>query len=245
VPRKLAGEEATALQEAFEEIEEEEDEQLYHSKGWCRELWLESLGLRAVSPAAGGTQRRGRRLSAQRGPSRREAKCDKREPKAARKRKWPKRLFRPVPDDVLRKFLRYFPGGFADETYVEWERGYKWKHKAWNEVLASDSLRTLLREPSMQRLLGAQSVSNRGRTSYFRSRRWRCVTPCVPRSARDSSPWGLPIPARTRERRGPLRALVRDRRIATSQANARPDLADRHRVRVHCRRISTSFSSLW
>lgn len=47
---KLAGEEAKALQEAFEEIEEEEDEHLYHSKGWCRELWLESLGLRAVLP---------------------------------------------------------------------------------------------------------------------------------------------------------------------------------------------------
>jgi hypothetical protein len=25
-----------------------------------------------------------------------------------------------------RKFLRFFPGGFADETYVDWERGYKW-----------------------------------------------------------------------------------------------------------------------
>jgi hypothetical protein len=25
-----------------------------------------------------------------------------------------------------KKFLRFFPGGFADETYVDWERGYKW-----------------------------------------------------------------------------------------------------------------------
>lgn len=39
-----------ALMEAYEDIEEEEDEHLYHTKGWCRELWLESLGLDAVLP---------------------------------------------------------------------------------------------------------------------------------------------------------------------------------------------------
>ena len=47
---KLTGKEAKLLQEAFEEIEEEEDEHLYHSKGWCRELWIKSLGMRAVLP---------------------------------------------------------------------------------------------------------------------------------------------------------------------------------------------------
>lgn len=26
-----------------------------------------------------------------------------------------------------RKFLRFFPGGFQDETYQEWERAYKWE----------------------------------------------------------------------------------------------------------------------
>ena len=31
-----------------------------------------------------------------------------------------------------RKFLRYFPGGFADETYLAWERDYKWSaHRRW------------------------------------------------------------------------------------------------------------------
>lgn len=39
-----------ALSSAYEEVEDEEDEHLYHSQGWCRELWLESLGLRAVVP---------------------------------------------------------------------------------------------------------------------------------------------------------------------------------------------------
>lgn len=31
-----------------------------------------------------------------------------------------------------RKFLRIFPDGFADETYLAWERDYKWSaHRAW------------------------------------------------------------------------------------------------------------------
>jgi hypothetical protein len=41
---------ADVLSEAYEEIEDEEDEHLYHSRGWCRELWLKSLGLQAVLP---------------------------------------------------------------------------------------------------------------------------------------------------------------------------------------------------
>jgi hypothetical protein len=39
-----------ALEEAYAEVEEEEDEHLYHTMGWTRELWLESLGLPAVIP---------------------------------------------------------------------------------------------------------------------------------------------------------------------------------------------------
>jgi hypothetical protein len=47
---KAQGEEKKALSEAYEEVEEEEDEHLYHTTGWCRELWIESLGLPAVLP---------------------------------------------------------------------------------------------------------------------------------------------------------------------------------------------------
>ncbi len=39
-----------ALVEACDEVEDEEDEHIYHSKGWCRELWMNSLGLDAVLP---------------------------------------------------------------------------------------------------------------------------------------------------------------------------------------------------
>lgn len=39
-----------ALTDAYDEVEDQEDEHLYHTKGWCRELWLEALGLPAVLP---------------------------------------------------------------------------------------------------------------------------------------------------------------------------------------------------
>jgi hypothetical protein len=33
-----------------------------------------------------------------------------------------------------RKFLRHFPKGFRDETYLDWERDYKWNaHLRWQE----------------------------------------------------------------------------------------------------------------
>lgn len=45
-----------------------------------------------------------------------------------------------------RKFLRFFPGGFRDETYLDWERGYKWEtHERWMEALGPDEFRSLLR----------------------------------------------------------------------------------------------------
>ena len=50
VAKNLKGEASRVLTEAYEEVEDEEDEHLYHSKGWCRELWIESLGMRAVLP---------------------------------------------------------------------------------------------------------------------------------------------------------------------------------------------------
>ena len=44
----LTGKEGKALKDAYEEIEDQEDEHLYHTKGWCRELWIQSLGMKAV-----------------------------------------------------------------------------------------------------------------------------------------------------------------------------------------------------
>ena len=45
-----------------------------------------------------------------------------------------------------RAFLRHFPGGFADETYVAWERSYKWEaHRLWRDRIGgADELRRRL-----------------------------------------------------------------------------------------------------
>lgn len=50
VAKNSEGRTATVLLAAYEEVEEEEDSHLYHSKGWCRELWIQALGLDAVLP---------------------------------------------------------------------------------------------------------------------------------------------------------------------------------------------------
>jgi len=47
---KMKGDEGSALREAYEEVEDEEDEHLYHTAGWTRELWIESLGMPAQLP---------------------------------------------------------------------------------------------------------------------------------------------------------------------------------------------------
>ena len=49
------------------------------------------------------------------------------------------------PDKCRRKFLRFFPDGFQDETYIDWERDYKWKaHERWNLELGKADFRRLL-----------------------------------------------------------------------------------------------------
>lgn len=50
VMKKVKGDVAKVLKEAHEQVEHEEDEHLYHTKGWARELWIESLGMKAVLP---------------------------------------------------------------------------------------------------------------------------------------------------------------------------------------------------
>lgn len=41
---------AALLKPAYEQVEEEEDEHLYHTTGWTRELWIQALGMPAVLP---------------------------------------------------------------------------------------------------------------------------------------------------------------------------------------------------
>jgi rubrerythrin len=41
---------AALLKQAYEQVEDEEDEHLYHTTGWTRELWIQALGMPAVLP---------------------------------------------------------------------------------------------------------------------------------------------------------------------------------------------------
>ena len=50
IAEKSKGDLRQTLMTAYDQVEDEEDEHLYHSTGWCRELWIESLGMPAVLP---------------------------------------------------------------------------------------------------------------------------------------------------------------------------------------------------
>lgn len=50
VAKKMTGAEGKAIKEAYREVEEQEDEHYYHSKGWLRELSIQALGMKAVLP---------------------------------------------------------------------------------------------------------------------------------------------------------------------------------------------------
>jgi hypothetical protein len=68
-----------------------------------------------------------------------------------------------------RKFLRFFPGGFRDETYLDWERDYKWEtHQRWITALARDDFRALLRARKFDAVTAAAiSVEQRSRHSMM------------------------------------------------------------------------------
>lgn len=55
-----------------------------------------------------------------------------------------------------RKFLKIFPGGFRDETYLDWERGYKWAaHEQWNEALGKEKFAGLVRNNKFAEIAAA------------------------------------------------------------------------------------------
>lgn len=50
VAENTTGDVSRALKQAHEAVEKDEDHHLYHTRGWSRELWLQSLGIPAVLP---------------------------------------------------------------------------------------------------------------------------------------------------------------------------------------------------
>ena len=70
-------------------------------------------------------------------------------PNARRSRAISPRITRPVAGPAVKcreKFLHFFPGGFHDATYLDWERDYKWQtHERWQQALGKREFRALLR----------------------------------------------------------------------------------------------------
>jgi hypothetical protein len=65
------------------------------------------------------------------------------------------------------KFLSYFPLGFRDPLYEDWERGYKWTaHARWTESLAPVTFGQLL-TAEKYREIAAQAISIEGRTNLL------------------------------------------------------------------------------
>jgi hypothetical protein len=66
-----------------------------------------------------------------------------------------------------RKFLRFFPKGFYDGTYLDWERGYKERaHEQWKEKLDRNDFRSLLRKKEFGEI-AARAVRIESRTNLL------------------------------------------------------------------------------
>ena len=79
----------------------------------------------------------------------------------------PRRAHDTAPEKARRKFLRYFPGGFRDETYLSWERDYKWTaHQRWTAVLDRRQFKTLLGQGKF-REIAANAVRIESRTNLL------------------------------------------------------------------------------
>ena len=66
-----------------------------------------------------------------------------------------------------RKFLRFFPGGFEDETYLDWERNYKWEaHERWKAGLGRAAFRAAL-DARQYGEIAARAVQIESRTNLL------------------------------------------------------------------------------
>ena len=65
------------------------------------------------------------------------------------------------------KFLRFFPQGFRDETYLDWERSYKWRaHQDWQWALNRKAYQRKLSEGKFLEI-GRDAVRIESRTNLL------------------------------------------------------------------------------
>lgn len=66
-----------------------------------------------------------------------------------------------------RKFLHFFPDGFRDDTYLDWERGYKIRaHEEWRSVLNPTAYRSKLSQGKFLEI-GTEAVRIESRTNLL------------------------------------------------------------------------------
>ena len=71
------------------------------------------------------------------------------------------------PTRCRRKFLRFFPKGFRDFTYIDWERGYKWEaHERWRELLGREIHRELIADGKYEEV-ARRAVAIESRTNLL------------------------------------------------------------------------------
>lgn len=91
---------------------------------------------------------------------------------ANRRRSTTGRLAGPAPrltaaERCRRHFLHFFPDGFRDETYLDWERNYKAEaHAQWEAELGRDELRALIRRKEFAEV-AARAVRIESRTNLL------------------------------------------------------------------------------
>ena len=73
----------------------------------------------------------------------------------------------------------YFPGGFRDEKYIDWERGSKWRaHEQWNDMLGQNISRALAQARVFSEIAGrAVRIELRARPDLFLSEKMACAMP--------------------------------------------------------------------
>ena len=70
--------------------------------------------------------------------------------------------------NAKRKFLRRFPGGFRDETYLAWERDYKWEaHTEWETALNKQEMNRLMARGQWTELAARAVKIESGRSLLF------------------------------------------------------------------------------
>jgi hypothetical protein len=85
----------------------------------------------------------------------------------ARRRTAASRQMRAAALRCRRKFLRFFPKGFRDDTYMDWERDYKVQaHERWTELLSPAVYRGLLKNGEY-REAARRAVSVESRTNLL------------------------------------------------------------------------------